>query len=82
MEWQPIETAPRDGTRILVAHNRTPDNELTEPYETFWGVGKQHYVSGSPGLYRVNGGKPCWLERKGVKMVPTPTHWKEKTDDT
>lgn len=75
MEMQPIATAPKDGTRIMATHNRTPDGEFAKPYETFWGVGKLHHVSGLPGLYRVNDGEFCWLERKGVKMAPTPTHW-------
>lgn len=86
MNWQPIETAPKDGTLVWGRHSRTPDGMACEPFKTFWGVGATHPVEGfqsSDGVltpsepnYVVNGGKPWWLSMDGVKLAPRPDEWK------
>lgn len=63
-EWQPIETAPMDGTTVLIA-------------STFR-VGESSYevcLAQQDG-YRANKGRPCWRSADGEKIFPgTITHW-------
>lgn len=41
MEWQPIETAPKDGTRILVCRN-----DLVEPVTiAYWSMGECRFMT-------------------------------------
>lgn len=42
-KWMPIETAPRDGTRILTLH--APSDEVTE---LFWDAVYGEWVDGIP----------------------------------
>lgn len=81
-DWQPIETAPKDGTMIEAQNRRS---SKTHVYKTFWGTGKPHNIQGHPTLdgyqppkigYVVNKGKPWWMSEEGIKMSPTPTHWR------
>ncbi len=60
-EWQPIETAPRDGTRIL---GYSPSKDATV-CETWW---VEDYLQDEWGVY-IGGWDDDWdLNRK-------PTHW-------
>lgn len=59
MTWQPIDTAPKDGTRIRVL------NPITGPCETAAVV----YPDGHARFPLFNWGGP------GVICHPEPTHW-------
>ena len=66
-EWQKIETAPRDGTIIMV---RCDDEG---PFEMFWNAfGTNHYFQRGMGIWEAVGGHFTWSEEKGLG----PTHWK------
>lgn len=83
-DWQPIETAPKDGTVIEATHNRGRNGQFWPPYKTFWGIGKAHTVEGDLGQaldgYTVNGGRPWCIAEGGEKMAPTPTHWRHLSE--
>ena len=75
-DWQPIKTAPKDGTTVLTYQGAYKEGDLTLT---------AHYDS-SP--YSTTEGK--WLVTDGVEddyMLPGPTHWMplpgppEETDD-
>lgn len=71
-DWQPIETAPKDGTEILVLVNKTP-------MKTRWYT---PYLNGKPDPY----GKSEWQQQDmrggfGSYGGPLrPTHWMPLTE--
>jgi hypothetical protein len=70
MEWQPIETAPKDGTKILV-YTINGDIELTEWYQ----LESFHYEEiVESGLYRKVMEEPTegWNSNKPVLWMPLP----------
>jgi hypothetical protein len=81
--WQPIETAPKDGTRILTfgkGHgNRVVSYHCDEPSSPMYAVAywgwhdDERDVQVSPGLYRK---EPCRvLEGWRTEWSYYPTHW-------
>ena len=60
-EWQPIETAPKDGTRVLIAWNNGCDKGVVSAY---W----------EPGYFGNIGWTEFQL-RSDYWGPDTPTHW-------
>lgn len=62
MEWQPIETAPRDGTEILA-------------YRRDAGVFTIHFVAPADMIVS-DDEEPCWFSLNGDDLTDDmPTHW-------
>lgn len=66
MEWQPIETAPQDGSNILGAHFFETEIEVAQRW-----IAEIHSY-----------GHDCWTLSGfdgnislGSKQYPSPTHW-------
>lgn len=66
-EWQPIETAPRDGTRILLFTQWRGDEISPEPFSEIQ-IGEWDEGNPAPGV---------WHRRAGwsVEKVGDATHW-------
>jgi hypothetical protein len=59
-EWQPIETAPKDGTKIIAFHIWSRHIQMMTI--AHWG---------RPGAYNA----PCWISQGGTNHIDQPTHW-------
>lgn len=74
VQWQPIETAPKDGTNILVSAFH--DNGLGEIYEE---GGKPDVVHWSPTTKRADDGAEINWVARGTRLRSSgafsPTHW-------
>jgi len=68
LEWQPIETAPKDGTKILCSCRGAV-------FIASWRVPRPQKDG-----YRANGGRPWWTSYNERKLSPVPTHWKPLPD--
>lgn len=63
-EWQPIETAPKDGSAILIWQ---PDRSK------YWGLGNFDDLRYAIGYWRVADKIGSWGNRNSA--VVNPTHW-------
>ena len=75
MDWQPIETAPKDGTRVLLARFIDCAKYRHLPRTGWIKVGRWvgHYLDGYENKWRENSVPevPIGSERIGL----CPTHW-------
>jgi hypothetical protein len=64
--WQPIETAPKDGTPVIIAERTDLSNGSTN-----W------YIDTAVNYYETDiRSKDVWFEREGSEVVcDEPTHW-------
>lgn len=70
--WRPIETAPKDGTQIILTNGKTVAQGWWEHQEPF-----VREKRGSAGVYldqQEHDGFDDWLDCEGG-MLPNPTHW-------
>lgn len=80
-EWQPIETAPKDGTTIIVHRAGHPDDYHTNVVPAFWGDVMAGYSTDDPrnyawinwheGLYETDDPD----QPKRWHLVRNVTHW-------
>ena len=66
-EWQPIETAPKDGTRILLAHHQNKYENLPP---LIWVIDGQWGANWRTG----DDYQPHWHHDRKLRLV-SPTHW-------
>lgn len=62
MDWQPIETAPKDGTWVLLTVRHVegwPQMEVGQ-----WTADQKYRVTKAP----------CWCDTEGL-LLPGVTHW-------
>jgi hypothetical protein len=67
-EWQPIETAPRDGVYILLTQDHIAFLPEIGSYRE---KTKDKIIDGNLHIGRPSG----WFGRSGVRVAFEPTHW-------
>lgn len=80
MEWQPIETAPKDGSRQWV--KRVHEGRVVKEGWAVWGVNSadapmRHADDYGPADIAY-ADTPRWLTEDRRYSFPTPTHWSPK----
>lgn len=78
MTWQPIETAPKDGSHILLLEYRNAEDYQSSICIGFWGDYRAGYAFDNPANYRwIDWGAGLLDEYGGdeVWSTTTPTHW-------
>ena len=69
MSWQPISTAPRDGTKVAV---RGPDWVAVAAWESNAGLSGVHWIVYENGYVKVT---PDNRHSGGYAVTCRPTHW-------
>jgi len=68
-DWQPIETAPKDGTHITAVY----DGDFANPEDgVFWQAENRHCMLGA----RAGAMKPGWSSSEVGLPVDAPSHWR------
>lgn len=76
--WEPIETAPKDGTEIVlycpkqgayIGKYMTVEEDIRSPYRSFW---EGYETKFEPKLLWYHGCGQCCNE---IEERPKPTHW-------
>lgn len=68
-EWQPIESAPRDGTRVRLSHALDPNSQKVETFAPTYGVFED-------GEWQCNNAFTCidgYLRWQPTAWMPLPT---------
>lgn len=69
-DWQPIESAPKDGTRVRL--RRVFQRHVIAEGEGCFGDVTIHYAADDGGPQTFQG---VWVDGDGCHFFPTPTHW-------
>lgn len=74
MDWQPIETAPKDGTVVRVS--RVVDGERLFVMDASWREATfPPFSDAASGLSLPEENVTGWMAADMDKRAPTPTHW-------
>lgn len=78
-DWQPIQTAPKDGTLIKIGWKEPHHTEMQEWFVMRWGhIHKNDLFPGQVGMWVAPDGSLTW---NGTAEEGGPTHWMPLTDE-